>query len=167
MPASAAGLRARLTAPLAEVGLDLEDVHLQRAGRRELVRIVIDRDGGIDLDVIAEASQLISSLMDAEPLASEFTGSYVLEVTSPGVDRPLTEPRHWRRAVGRLVSATLADGAAVDGRIVSADDASVVIRVDEGGPARAQEPSPQDVSFGYDQLASGSVQVEFSRADGD
>ena len=155
MPASAAGLRARLTTPLAEIGLDLEDVHLQRAGRRELVRVVVDRDGGVDLDAIAEASQLISSLMDAEPLSGEFAGAYVLEVTSPGVDRPLTEPRHWRRAAGRRVSATLTDGAVVDGRVMSADEASVLLRVDDGSEVRLE----------LGNVSSGAVQVEFSRSD--
>lgn len=157
MSATAAGLRARLTAPLAEVGLDLEDVHLQRAGRRELVTVVVDRDGGVDLDAIAGASQLISSLLDAEPLASEFAGAYVLEVTSPGVDRPLTQPRHWRRAQGRLVSATLAEGAAVVGRILAADEAGVVLRLEDGSHVR----------LGMGEVVAGAVQVEFARPEDD
>jgi ribosome maturation factor RimP len=77
---------------------------------------------------------------------------YVLEVTSPGVDRPLTEPRHWRRAVHRLVRVTPADGAEFTGRIVSADDAAVVLDV-EGTERR----------LGHDELIRGVVQVEFNR----
>lgn len=155
MPASAAGLRAQLTAPLAEAGLDLEDVHVQRAGRRELVRVVVDRDGGVDLDAIAEASHLISGLLDAEPLASAFDGAYVLEVTSPGVDRPLTEPRHWRRAAGRLVHATLADGSVLSGRVIGADSSTVVMRLPDG----------TESSLEYRALRNGSVQVEFQRSE--
>jgi ribosome maturation factor RimP len=155
MPASAAGLRAQLAAPLAEAGLDLEDVHVRRAGRRELVRVVVDRDGGVDLDAIAEASHLISGLLDSEPLAREFDGAYVLEVTSPGVDRPLTEPRHWRRAAGRLVHATLADGSVLSGRVIGADDVNVVMRLADGS----------QTSVEYGALRHGSVQVEFQRTE--
>jgi len=85
-------------------GHDLEDVNVTSAGRRSLVRVVVDADGGVDLDAVAEVSRVVSEALDADaPGGPAFAGPYVLEVTSPGVDRPLTEPRHWRRAVGRLV----------------------------------------------------------------
>jgi ribosome maturation factor RimP len=155
MTASAAGLRAGLVTPLAEMGLDLEDVRVQRAGRRELVRVVVDRDGGVDLDAIAEASQLISALLDAEPMASQFAGAYVLEVTSPGVDRPLTQPRHWRRAVGRLIEVSLVDGTSLTGRILRADQSGVVLLLADGTQATLEYPN----------LLRGVVQVEFQRPD--
>ena len=66
------------------------------------MRVVVDRDGGIDLDAVAEVSRAVGAALDADPDA--MPGTYVLEVTTPGVDRPLTQPRHWRRAKGRLVS---------------------------------------------------------------
>jgi len=154
MTASLAVLRERLAERLADLGLDLEEVHVQRAGRRELVRVVVDRDGGADLDAIAEASRAISALLDDEPIAGQFSGAYVLEVTSPGVDRPLTQPRHWRRAVGRLVEATLVDGQVVLGRVDSADDEqAVLIRADSGR-----------VSVGLADVQRAMVQVEFSRS---
>src|SRR4051812_39024854 len=81
-----------------EVGYDLEDVTVTAAGRRSLVRVIVDADGGIDLDAVAEVSRVVSDVLDEK--GDGFAGPYVLEVSSPGVDRPLTEPRHWRRAEG-------------------------------------------------------------------
>ena len=155
MPASATALIAGLREPLAGLGVDLEAVDVQRAGRREVVRVVIDRDGGVDLDLVAQASQLIAGLLDEPPLGEQFAGAYVLEVTSPGVDRPLTEPKHWRRALRRLAIATLADGSTVAGRIVAVDDAGVTF---ESGHDELREVAFAD-------LDRGAVQVEFNRSD--
>ncbi len=88
-----------LLAPVVEAeGLDLEDVTVTPAGKRRLVRVVVDRDGGISLDDVSEVSRSVSEKLDASDALGN--SPYVLEVTSPGVDRPLTEPRHWRRARG-------------------------------------------------------------------
>lgn len=143
----------RLLEPvIAEEGLDLEDVTVIPAGRRRVLRVVVDRDGGVSLDEVAEVSQRVSSALDAEDAMGP--GPYLLEVTSPGVDRPLTEPRHWRRAVGRLVKAELSEGGTVEGRILAADDSGVDLEV--SGDARR---------FGYRSLIRGRVQVEFRRPD--
>jgi ribosome maturation factor RimP len=124
-------LLAGLAAPLSDLGVDLEDVEVSRAGRRELVRVVVDRDGGVDLDLVAAVSSRVSQLLDEEPLASVIDGAFVLEVTSPGVDRPLTQTRHWRRAVDRLVRIELRDGASLEGRILDVpDDETVEVTVD-------------------------------------
>jgi ribosome maturation factor RimP len=132
----------RLLAPaVAEAGFDLEEVDVRPAGRRRLVRIVVDADGGVSLDDVALVSQTASELLDATEVMG--TGPYVLEVTSPGVDRPLTEPRHWRRATGRLVVAPLTEGGQIEGRVVEADDEGVVIDVvatGKGGPKGAAGP---------------------------
>ena len=100
-----AQLRAVVEPVVGAAGYDLEDLTVSRAGRRSVVRVVVDRDGGIDLDAVADVSRLVSAALDAaEDRGREiFTGEYQLEVSSPGVDRPLTQPRHWRRNVGRLV----------------------------------------------------------------
>ncbi|PRY02608.1 ribosome maturation factor RimP [Allonocardiopsis opalescens] len=154
---SADARRARLVRLLepvvAEAGLELEDVEVTPAGRRRLLRVVVDADDGVSLDDIAEASRTVSDALDS----SDAMGGapYVLEVTSPGVDRELREPRHWRRAAGRLVRAPLASGGEVEGRVVSADDAGVVLEV--GAEQRG---------FGYGELGNGKVQVEFRRAQG-
>lgn len=155
MAASIELVSAGLADPLAKMGVDLEEVQIQRAGRREVVRVVIDRDGGIDLDAIAAASQVVSVLLESEPLASQFDGAYVLEVSSPGVDRPLTKHVHWRRARGRLVVATRTDGSSVKGRIGDVTDAAVTLQPDGGDP----------VIVPLADLVSGTVRVEFNRVD--
>jgi ribosome maturation factor RimP len=134
-------------------GYDLEDVSITAAGRRSLIRVLVDGDDGIDLDAVAELARGVSQLLDEETDGGPaFAGPYVLEVSSPGVDRPLTEPRHWRRAVGRLVSVTTADGEAITGRVLSADGDSVTFDLD--GSARV---------LTFASAGPGRVQVEFSR----
>jgi ribosome maturation factor RimP len=133
-------------------GYDLEDVSVTTAGRRSVVRVVVDRDGGVDLDAVAEVSRSVSDALDGAEVMG--TAPYVLEVTSPGVDRPLTEPRHWRRATGRLVRVHVPDGGQLIGRVVDGDDDT--IRLDIDGEVR---------SFAYTDLGPGHVQVEFSRED--
>ncbi|GHE28236.1 ribosome maturation factor RimP [Streptosporangium violaceochromogenes] len=133
-------------------GLDLEDVTVTPAGRRRLLRVVVDRDGGVSLDDVAEVSHAVSAALDAGDAMG--ATPYVLEVSSPGVDRPLTEPRHWRRAVSRLVRADLRDGTCVEGRVVGSDEAGVELDV-SGAPRRIE----------YQDLTRGRVQVEFRRLD--
>ena len=125
-------------------GFDLEDVSITAAGRRNVVKVVVDRDGGLDLDAVAEVARVVSAALDDSDATGE--SPYTLEVTSPGVDRPLTEPRHWRRATGRLVKA-----GTITGRVLDADDAVVTIDVD--GETR---------EIPYADLGAGKVQVEFS-----
>jgi ribosome maturation factor RimP len=141
----------RLLEPVvAETGFDLEDVLVTPVGKRRQVRVIVDGDGGVSLDAVAVVSQEVSAALDdSEAMGS---GPYVLEVTSPGVDRPLTQPRHWRRAGGRLVRATLAAGGEITGRVTSADGEAVVFHVD--GDERR---------LGHDELVRGLVQVEFNR----
>src|SRR6266566_4956113 len=86
--------------------IDLEGVRITTAGRRRVLRVIVDADGGVSLDVIAEVSREISARLDAKNTLGD--APYTLEVSSPGIDRPLTQPRHWRRAVGRLVRVPLA-----------------------------------------------------------
>jgi ribosome maturation factor RimP len=150
--------RERLSELLAPVvtdqGLELEEIELTPAGRRRLLRVVVDRDGGVGLDAVAEVSQAVSQALDQSDVMG---GSpYVLEVTSPGVDRPLTHPRHWRRARSRLVRADLAAGRDLTGRVVAADDEAAVLEV-EGEERRLP----------YSEVAQARVQVEFSRPAGD
>jgi ribosome maturation factor RimP len=137
---------------VAAAGYDLEDVSVTAAGRRSVVRVVVDRDGGVDLDAVADVSRSVSEALDATTLMG--AAPYVLEVTSPGVDRALTEPRHWRRAAGRLVRVHVTETGHVTGRVVTADDDQVTLDVD--GDARA---------FAHTDLGPGHVQVEFSRED--
>lgn len=132
-------------------GFDLEDVVVIPAGRRQLLRVVVDHDGGVSVDDTTTVSRVVSRVLDESDAMG--SGPYVLEVTSPGVDRPLAQPRHWRRAAGHLVRAPLNTGGEVRGRVLNADEDAVVL--DVGGDRRA---------FGYEELGRGKVQVEF-RAD--
>jgi ribosome maturation factor RimP len=133
-------------------GYDLDDLSVTAAGRRSLIRVSVDGDHGIDLDAVATISRTISEVLDDDSgSGAAFAGPYVLEVSSPGVDRPLTELRHWRRAVGRLVTVDV-EGRPVTGRIVTAEDSAVVLDVDG-----AQRSLPMA------GLGPGRVQVEFSR----
>jgi ribosome maturation factor RimP len=145
-------VRDALEPVVAAVGYDLEDVSITAAGRRSVVRVIVDRDGGVDLDAVADVSRVVSEQLDRSAVMGETP--YVLEVSSPGVDRPLTEPRHWRRATGRLVQVPLAEGGSLTGRVLGADDARVTFDVDG---------SPRELS--YDALSAGRVQVEFSRGE--
>ncbi|HEX6755087.1 MAG TPA: ribosome maturation factor RimP [Mycobacteriales bacterium] len=129
-------------------GYDLEDLSVNPAGRRRVVTVVVDADGGVSLDDVADVSRAVSGVLDEH---DDLLGSapYVLEVTSPGVDRPLTEPRHWRRAAGRLVRVPVG-GRTLEARVVGADDAGVEL---EAGGSRHR--------YRYDEVGRGRVQVEF------
>ena len=89
----------------AALNLDVEDIEIRKTGNRQLVRIILDKDGGIAMDEVAAATRAISDALDE---VTELAAPFTLEVTSPGVDRPLTLPRHWRRNIGRLVRIELA-----------------------------------------------------------
>jgi len=108
-------IRTRIEPVLTARGIDLEDINVQRAGQGSVLRVLVDRDGGVDLDTIAEVSREISAILDAE--ADIIPARTTLEVGSPGVDRPLTEERHWRRAVSRLVEVTPTDGDVFTDRV--------------------------------------------------
>lgn len=140
---------------LAKAGLDLEAVELTPAGKRRVLRVVVDSDDGVDLDMVGEVSQDVNEALDASDVMGETP--YVLEVTSPGVDRPLTMPRHWRRSRGRLVKVNLVEGGDLTGRVTESDDQGVTL--DVKGRSRP---------LAYDKIAKAKVQVEFRReADAD
>jgi ribosome maturation factor RimP len=134
-----------------EAGYDLEDLTISRAGRRFVVRVVVDKDGGLDLDAVADMSRAVSAALDAvEESGDELvSGEYQLEVSSPGVDRPLTLPRHWRRNIGRLVKV-----GPLTGRVVGVDDAGVMLDV-----------AGERTAIAHGDLGAGRVQVEFNRVD--
>ncbi len=146
-------LASLLVEPLAGLGLDLEAVDLSSAGRRRVLRIAVDRDGGVSLDDVADATREISKVIDASDVMGE--QPYTLEVGSPGVDRPLTHPRHWRRNHDRLVDVRLADGSQVLGRIVASDDLTATLRV-EG----------EDQQVALAEVEKARIQIEFKRKDG-
>jgi ribosome maturation factor RimP len=171
MFSSSASVGRQLTALLMpvveEIGLDLEDVALVKQsgqhdqhGRTAEVRVLVDKDGGVNLDDVARVSLAISAALDL-PAAEAILGPtpFVLEVSSPGVDRPLVEPRQWRRAVGRLVRVGLTAGGEVTGRIVEADAHGVRLAVVGSKPGAKAALR----AFHFDEIGPGRVQVEFNR----
>lgn len=148
-----ARLDAALTDPLRALGLDVEAVELTPAGKRRVLRIAVDKDGGVTLDDVADATRAIDGVLDADD-ALMGEQPYTLEVTSRGVDRPLTLPRHWRRNQGRLVKVTLVEGGQVTGRIGASDDESVTLKLEDGERRAA-----------YADIAKALVQIEFKRID--
>lgn len=143
-------VREVLVPPTEALGLDLEAVEVSAAGRRRLLRVVVDKDGGVSLDDISDATKAMSAALDESEAMGE--RAYTLEVTSPGVDRPLTLPRHWRRNSARLVTVALTDGTKLTGRIDRAGDDAAVL--DVGGGTK---------QVAYDDVAKALVQVEFTR----
>ena len=134
----------------AAAGLDLESVRMSVAGKRRLLRIVVDGDHGVSLDDAADVSREISAMLDEGNALGEVP--YTLEVSSPGVDRPLTEPRHWRRGVGRLVKVKVAGEGTVEGRILAADADGVTLELAKG-----------ERRFDLGELGAGAIQIEFGR----
>jgi ribosome maturation factor RimP len=143
---------------VAAAGMDLESVRMTVAGRRRLLRVIVDSDHGVSLDDAADVSHEVSAVLDASDVLGDVP--YTLEVSSPGVDRPLTEPRHWRRARGRLVKVKLPGAGApqgraervVLGRVLAADADGVTFDLTDG-----------EERFGYGELGAGAIQVEFGR----
>ena len=108
------------------LGLDLEDVEIKSAGKHYIVQISVDKDGGITLDEVAHISNEISEILDTKEILGE--KPYTLEVGSPGIDRALTHPRHWRRNIGRLVKINFGSNSEI-GRIIQSDDEKVTLEI--------------------------------------
>lgn len=143
-----------LLGPLGELGMDVEAVELSAAGKRRVLRVAVDKDGGVTLDDVAGATRAVNDVLDDSDLMGE--QAYLLEVTSRGVDRPLTLPRHWRRNAGRLVKVALVEGGDVTGRIGASDESSVTLEVDG-----------EQHQVAYTDVAKALVQVEFNRKGND
>ena len=139
-----------LTEPLAATGLDVEAIELTAAGKRRMLRVAVDKDGGVTLDDIADATREVSRVLDDSDVMG--AQAYTLEVTSPGTDRPLVHPRHWRRNRGRLVRVSLTDGRSLTGRITASDDERATVDV---------EGETHELVF--DEVAKARVQIEFNR----
>lgn len=157
---------ADVAAAVEPLHLLVEDVTIVPAGKRRLVRILLDSDLSdlpagdhtspvppLSLDAIAEATRAVSESLDSSNAMGE--QAYVLEVSSPGTDRALTEPRHFRRNVGRRVQVTRAEGEPVTGRLRAATDDGVVLADDHD----------TEIDVAYPDITKGTVHLEFNRAD--
>ena len=137
----------------AESGVELEELQVSTVGRRRLVRVFVDADGGVGLDTAAEVSRRLSAELDRldqtkQPIFGDTP--YTLEVSSPGLSRPLTEERHFRRARGRLVVITTFDGQTIEGR---------VRRTADGGVELLTEAGTETVPL--DRIRRAKIQIEF------
>ncbi len=156
-----------LNPTVANHGLFLEDVSVHLAGAHRTVSVVVDLEqnlrGGVGLDVIATISRELSDVLDSDPL--DDGRPFDLEVSSPGVSRPLTERRHWYRARGRMVKVNVVQGGNVTGRLLEVDDDGITIRpelpVKKG--MKPKQGNPEQIAF--DKIRRGTVEVEFSHLD--
>jgi ribosome maturation factor RimP len=134
-------------------GLELVDVELFRAGRREVVRVYLHKPGGITLDDCSQASHHLSTLMDSD---EEFQNPYTLEISSPGLDRPLRTAQDWARRTGEWVRVHLASEVEGRpqwiGRLVGSDQAAATLEVEDGAQVR--------IPFSAVQMARVDVRFE-------
>ncbi|MQY15988.1 Ribosome maturation factor RimP [Streptomyces sp. RB5] len=155
-------LRGLLEPLVAEFELDLEDVELETVGRKRILRVVVDSADGVDLDACAELSRAVSDTLDApEHRTVMGDAPYELEVGSPGAERPLKEPRHFERALGRLMRARLtkdAGGDEIVARILAVDAEGLDTEV-QG--IKGRKSKPRRVAFA--EIERARVEVEFNR----
>jgi ribosome maturation factor RimP len=148
-------LRGLLEPLVVETGLDLEEIKVTAAGKRRQLLVVVDSDEGVQLDAVAELSREISQALDASDAMGDT--EYVLEVTSPGTDRPLTEPRHFRRNAGRLVKLRLKERGELIARIMTVDDTGLDLEVPG---VKGRKPKP--ARAGFAEIEAARVEVEFN-----
>ena len=159
-------VRDQLDPVVRDLGLVLDDVAVTTVGDRLLLRVVLDlpdeQVGSLSLDAVADAARAVSTALDeADPMGES---PYTLEVSSPGVERPLTEPRHLRRNVGRVVQLTLVDGGVATGRVLSVEDDDALVLLLNG--AKKGMPATKQRVIAWADVVQGVVQVEFNRPDG-
>jgi ribosome maturation factor RimP len=138
-----------LIRPVVEgAGLQLVDVTFGREGGRRLLRVIVNRDGGVDVDTIAQISEKVSRRLDLEGFEP---GPYALEVTTPGLERPLRRPEDFRRAVGEQVRVRHADGV-IEGELRRAEDDEIRIATPEGEhPVRLSDVAAARTVVDWDQ----------------
>ncbi|MFJ2111037.1 MULTISPECIES: ribosome maturation factor RimP [unclassified Streptomyces] len=151
-------LRGLLEPLVSAKDLDLEEIEVSRAGRRRVLRIVVDSDEGVDLDECAELSRSISEKLDETDVMGE--DEYQLEVTSPGAERPLTEHRHYLRALGRLARIQPTEGDELVARILGVDDEGLDLEVPG---VKGRKPTARRIAF--TEITKARVEIEFNRKD--
>ena len=147
-----------ITPALHKAGYFLEDVNLVSPGQHRIVTVIVDGASALNLDQVTVASKLVSELLDDAPFMGETP--FTLEVTSPGIDRPLTLPRHFAKNVDRLLKVTKTDGEVVTGRILSNSEVDVTLTVTE-------KKDVKEVTISLVDIKRAQVEIEFNRKDGD
>ena len=118
-------ISAAITPALSDLGFYLEDITITSAGRRIMLTVIVDGDTHLSLDQVTVATKAISEIV--ENIQSLGQAPFTLEVTSPGLDRPLTKPRHWRKNIDRLVKIVLLDGTEIKGRVKDSTEISATV----------------------------------------
>ena len=146
---------AELVKPAVEkAGFFLEDVNVVSPGKHRIVTCIVDGQVPLNLDQVTSVSRDISELLDAAEFMDET--AFTLEVTSPGVDRPLTLPRHWHKNINRLVKVVKQDGSVVNGRITSVEESHVLLTEDIKG-------KPKEHTVQFADIKRATVEIEFNR----
>ena len=145
-----------VTPAVSDQGFYLEDVHVATPGSHRIVTCIVDGDASLNLDQVTTVSRVISELLDEAAFMGETP--FTLEVTSPGVDRPLTQPRHFAKNIDRLLKIVKLDGSEVAGRILSNTDHDVTLTV-----TVKKETIEQTVSLS--EIKRAVVEIEFNRKD--
>jgi len=145
-----------ITPALHQAGYFLEDVNLVTPGNQRIVTVIVDGESALNLDQVTVASKLVSELLDEAPFMGETP--FTLEVTSPGIDRPLTLPRHFAKNVTRLLKVTKTDGVVITGRITSNTDSDLTLSV-------AEKKETKEVVVQLADIKRAVVEIEFNRKD--
>jgi ribosome maturation factor RimP len=139
----------------ARAGYEIEDVVIDARARPPRITVIADGENALDLDTVAVLSRSASALLDGSDLTDTIRSDYVLEVSSPGVDRPLTSEKHFHRARGRKVDVVLTDGSKLTGRVGQTGEGTVALVVRQG-----RDWTMREIALG--DIAKAVVQVEFS-----
>ena len=143
-----------VTPALEQSNYFLEDVNLVSPGNHRIVTVIVDGESALNLDQVTDASKIVSALLDEAAFMGETP--FTLEVTSPGIDRPLTLPRHFAKNVTRLLKVTLNDGSVITGRIASNTDSEVILTVTE-------KKETKEVPVSLADIKRAVVEIEFNR----
>lgn len=141
---------------LQEAGYFLEDINVVSPGNHRIVTVIVDGESALNLDQVTVASKLVSALVDEASFMGETP--FTLEVTSPGIDRPLTLPRHFAKNITRLLKVTKSDGSVITGRITSNTELDVTLSVIE-------KKEVKDVAVALADIKRAVVEIEFNRKD--
>ena len=145
-----------ITPALHQAGYFLEDINVVSPGNHRIVTVIVDGESALNLDQVTVASKLVSELIDEAAFMGETP--FTLEVTSPGIDRPLTLPRHFAKNVTRLVKITKNDGEVVTGRITANSETDVTLTV-------VEKKTTSEIVVELAAIKRAVVEIEFNRKD--
>ena len=139
-------ISAVITPAINALGFYIEDITITSAGRRSLITVIVDGDTHLSLDQVTVATKAISEIM--ETISAVGDNSFTLEVTSPGLDRPLTKARHWQKNINRLVKVVLLDGSEIKGRIKNVNEVSATV---------------DEKNINYSDIKRATLEIEFKQ----